>query len=147
MAADETVGKDEAEGKDETTSKDDTVVKPEIPFEIRDLYAYCKLEHDEMDQEEMFEYMFQAVAYLQTAGIHNPSKYLESSGHTYRRRVQYRSLVRALVLDAIDHPGAQIGANLQENRAFRRTLNQMKLSEPEPDPDPIWGSNPWDSQG
>ena len=89
------------------------------------LLAYCKMEPEEIESELLQSYYDQAMGYLETAGVQPPKEGTP-------RRAQYDGLINALVLDAIDHPGAQIGANLQENRAFRRTLNQMKHSEPVP---------------
>lgn len=89
------------------------------------LLAYCHLEPDEIEQELLQSYYDEAVCYLETAGVQLPKDGTP-------RRAQYDGLINALVLDAVDHPGAQIGANLQENRAFRRKLNQIKLSEPVP---------------
>ena len=89
------------------------------------LLAYCHLEPDEIEPDLLQRHYDEAVGYLETAGVLPPREGTP-------RRAQYDGLIDALVLDAIDHPGAQIGANLQENRAFRRTLNQMKHSEPVP---------------
>ena len=94
---------------------------------LKDLRIYCKLDPDDIDDNQLISYGLQAIAYLQHAGVRKPS------GNMLNRTEQYYGLVNALVLDAIDHPGAQVGANLQENRAFRRSLNQMKLTEPVPD--------------
>ena len=90
------------------------------------LLAYCHLEPDEIAPELLQRHYDEAVGYLETGGVRAP---MEGTP----RRAQYDGLIDALVLDAIDHPGAQMGANLQENRAFRRKLNQMKHSEPVPD--------------
>lgn len=90
------------------------------------LLAYCHQEPDNIEPELLKSYYDEAVGYLETAGVRLPKEGTP-------RLAQYDGLINALVLDAIDHPGAQIGANLQENLAFRRKLNQMKLSEPVPD--------------
>ena len=87
------------------------------------LLAYCKYEGDEIDPTLLQMYYDDAVSYLSDAGVSMPPERTE-------RRAKYDMIVNRLVLDAIDNPGAQIGSNLQENKAFRRSLNQLKHSEP-----------------
>lgn len=87
------------------------------------LLAYCRLEKDEVDPG-LLEMLYEdAVDYMAGAGVSVPE---EGSG----RRAKYDMCVNALVLDAHDNRGTQMGANLQENKAFRRRLNQLKLTEP-----------------
>ena len=62
---------------------------------------------------------------MEDAGVSLPAEGSE-------RRAKYDMCVNALVLDAHDNPGTQLGTALQENRAFRRRLNQLKHSEPVP---------------
>ena len=92
------------------------------------LMAYCKI--DELADGEMvlLESMYDdAVAYIEEAGVNQPA------GNA-RRTAQYDQCVNALVLDAWDHRGTQTaGQSLVENPAFRRRMNQLKLTEPVPE--------------
>ena len=89
------------------------------------LMAYCKLDELSAEEEVLLESMyFDAVDYLAGAGVSAPEK---GSG----RAAKYDQCVNALVLDAWDHRGTQTaGQALVENPAFRRRLNQLKLTEP-----------------
>ena len=42
----------------------------------------------------------------------------------------YDLVINHLVLDSYDHRGSQMGAQLEENPAFRRMINQLKLTAP-----------------
>lgn len=93
------------------------------------LLAYCRI--DELTEAEapVFDGMIQAaVSYLNQAGIAEPERGTP-------RRGQYDLCLFALVLDAWDSRGASTsgGGNyaVTENPSFRRTLNQLKLTEPE----------------
>ena len=92
------------------------------------LLAYCRIDELSEDDTALLESMyFDAVDYLAGAGVSAPE---EGSG----RAAQYDQCVNALVLDAWDHRGSQTaGQALVENPAFRRRLNQLKLTEPVPD--------------
>ena len=89
------------------------------------LLAYCRIDELSGDDAELLESMyFDAVDYLAGAGVSAPEK---GSG----RAAKYDQCVNALVLDAWDHRGTQTaGQALVENPAFRRRLNQLKLTEP-----------------
>lgn len=89
------------------------------------LVAYCKIDDlDENDAALLDSMYFDAVDYLAGAGVSAPE---EGSG----RAAKYDQCVNALVLDAWDHRGTQTaGQALVENPAFRRRLNQLKLTEP-----------------
>ena len=89
------------------------------------LLAYCRIDDLSGDDAELLESMyFDAVDYLADAGVSAPE---EGSG----RAAKYDQCVNALVLDAWDHRGTQTaGQALVENPAFRRRLNQLKLTEP-----------------
>ena len=89
------------------------------------LLAYCRLEPDEVDPDLLHLLYDDAVSYMEDAGVSLPAEDTE-------RRAKYDMCVNALVLDAYDNPGVQIGTSLQENRSFRRRLNQLKDSEPVP---------------
>lgn len=89
------------------------------------LMAYCRL--DDLTEQEitLLKAMYDsAVSYMEEAGISEPEE--ETS-----RRGKYDLCVNALVLDSWDNRGTQAaGYNITENPAFRRTLNQLKLTEP-----------------
>ena len=90
------------------------------------LLAYCRYEPDEIDPKLLQMYYDDAVSYLSDAGVSVPAEGTE-------RRAKYDMIVNRLVLDAIDNPGTQMGSSMQENKAFRRSLNQLKLTEPVPE--------------
>ena len=79
-------------------------------------------------EEALLESLYEdAAAYLAEAGVSEPDA---GTG----RAAQYDQCINALVLDAWDHRGSQTaGQALVENPAFRRRLNQLKLTEPVPD--------------
>ena len=89
------------------------------------LLAYCRIDELSGDDTALLESLFSdAVAYMEEAGVNQPA------GNA-RRTAQYDQCVNALVLDAWDHRGTQTaGQALVENPAFRRRLNQLKLTEP-----------------
>lgn len=91
------------------------------------LMTYCRLDELTEADEALLEAFYEdAVGYMTTAGVTEPAE-----GH---RLAQYNTCISALVLDAWDHRGTQTGDKaLVENPAFRRRLNQLKLSEPEPE--------------
>lgn len=88
------------------------------------LLAYCRLDELTAEDETLLEALYEdAVSYMTQAGVAEPV-----SGP---RLAQYNTCVSALVLDAWDHRGSQTGDKaLVENPAFRRRLNQLKLTEP-----------------
>lgn len=89
------------------------------------LQAYCRIDVLEDGEEALLEGLFEAaVAYMTQAGVSEPAEGTP-------RRSLYDLCVNALVLDGYDVRGAQIaGATVAENPAFRRALNQLKLTEP-----------------
>ena len=89
------------------------------------LLAYCRIDALEPGEETLLETLYSAaVAYMDQAGVSEPKEGTP-------RRAQYDQCVNALVLDAWDHRGTQTtGQALVENPAFRRRLNQLKLTEP-----------------
>lgn len=94
-----------------------------------ELLAYCRIDDLAPEEEPIFEGMYQAaVNYMDQAGIAEPFPGTP-------RRAQYDLCVNALVLDAWDRRGTiSSGGNsyaAAENRAFRQTLNQLKLTEPD----------------
>ena len=91
------------------------------------LMAYCRIDELAPGEDMILEDMYQdAVAYLTQAGVTEPP-----AGTT--RASQYGMLINAMVLDAWDNRGSQnAGAAMTENPAFRRRLNQLKLTQPVP---------------
>lgn len=91
------------------------------------LLGYCRLEELTAEEEALLESFYEdAVGYMTTAGVAEPV--------SATRLAQYNTCVSALVLDAWDHRGTQTGDKaLVENPAFRRRINQLKLSEPRPE--------------
>ena len=89
------------------------------------LMAYCRIDELADGEEALLESLYEdAAAYLAEAGVSEPDA---GTG----RAAQYDQCVNALVLDAWDHRGTQTaGQALVENPAFRRRLNQLKLTEP-----------------
>ena len=92
----------------------------------RRLMAYCRIDELSPDDADVLQGMYEdAVAYLAGAGVAVPE-----SGTS--RAAQFDARVDELVLDAWDNRGTQTaGYSLMDNPAFRRKLNQLKLTEPE----------------
>lgn len=92
-----------------------------------ELLAYCRLAELKDDPEvvALLPALYDAaVGYMTQAGISPPE---EGSP----RAAQYDLCVNALVLDAWDHRDLkEPGTAAAENVAFRRMLNQLKLTEP-----------------
>lgn len=92
------------------------------------LLAYCRIDELTEAEDAVFDGMYQAaVSYMEQAGVSEPE-----DGSP--RRGQYDLCVNAMVLDAWDRRGsASEGGSshsVTENPSFRRTLNQLKLTEP-----------------
>lgn len=88
------------------------------------LMAYCRIDALEPWEEPLLDQLYDAaVSYMDQAGVREPPEGTP-------RRAQYDLCVNALVLDAWDIRGAEVSGRTEENRAFRRRLNQLKLSEP-----------------
>lgn len=90
--------------------------------------AYCRIDELTPEEEPILEGMYyDAAAYMLQAGIAEPEEGTP-------RRAQYELCINRLVLDAWDCRGTsaeeRLSASIMENRAFRRTINQMKLTEP-----------------
>lgn len=92
---------------------------------LEELLAYCKLTElaDDPEVEALIPAFYEAaVGYMDGAGVTEPQE-------GTARRAQYDLCVNAMVLDSWDHrdmkePGSQVA----ENVAFRRMLNQLKLT-------------------
>lgn len=94
------------------------------------LMAYCRMDDLGPGGEELLESFYQAaVNYMTQAGIAEPEIWTP-------RRAQYDLCVNALVLDSWDRRGTTTSGGgaytAVENVSFRRTLNQLKLTEPDP---------------
>lgn len=89
------------------------------------LMAYCRIDEPGADEEDLLRAMAAtAEGYLMAAGIDEPAP-----GDP--RKPVYESVVNALVLDDWDNRGSQTaGYTISENPAFRRKLNQLKLTVP-----------------
>lgn len=91
------------------------------------LLAYCKLTDLAEDPEVQIlipEFYAAAVDYLADAGVSEPEE-------GTARRAKYDLCVNHMVLDAWDRRDTTItGTIVSENPAFRRLINQLKLTEP-----------------
>lgn len=91
------------------------------------LLAYCKLTElaDDPEVKLLIPMLYDAaVGYMEGAGVNVPE-----SGTT--RAAQYDLCVNALVLDGWERREVSMtGASVVENPAFRRQINQLKLTEP-----------------
>lgn len=96
-------------------------------FEARrdTLLAYCRIDDPVPEDLTLLEDMcMEAMGYLHGAGVTEPE-----TGSP--RLPLYNACVNALVLDAWDNRGTQTGVKeISDNPAFRRKLNQLKLTEP-----------------
>lgn len=89
------------------------------------LLAYCHLTElaDDPEVNLLIPVFYEAaVGYMAEAGVSEPE---ESTS----RRAQYDLCVSALVLNDWDHRDTVEESHLEENPAFRRRLNQLKLTE------------------
>lgn len=91
------------------------------------LLAYCKLTELAEDPEvkTLIPTLYEAaVGYMENAGIGLPAPETP-------RQAQYDLCVNHLVLDAFERREVTItGAIVADNPAFRRLMNQLKLTEP-----------------
>lgn len=90
------------------------------------LLAFCRLDELSPEEELLLEVLYCAsVGYMTQAGVQEPP------AHT-PRRAQYDLCVNYLVLDSWDRRDVSfVGTSSAENGAFRRLLNQLKLTEPD----------------
>lgn len=88
---------------------------------LKSLMAYCRVpEPTEEDKTVILEAYAAAVAYLEGAGVPEPE-----AGSALQPG--YDMCVNYMVLDTYDHRDAKEEREAQENSAFRRRLNQLKL--------------------
>ena len=94
----------------------------------KSLLAYCRIGAAEADGSDLLQTLYDsAQGYMEQAGVSEPEVGTQ-------RRAQYDLCVNYLVLDGWDRRDMTLdGSNVSENPAFRRMLNQLKLTEPVPE--------------
>lgn len=90
---------------------------------LAEIAMYCKVDADDA---ELLGFVDAAAAYLSGAGVSEPED-------GTARFAQYLQCVKYLALDLYDRRDAAVEGALGDNPAFRRMLNQLKLTEPVPD--------------
>ncbi|MET0017888.1 head-tail connector protein [Oscillibacter sp.] len=92
------------------------------------LLAYCRIDAplDDGEKAMVDGFYFSAMSYMEQAGVSEPEA-------GTNRRAQYDLCVNYLVLDSYQRRDVSINGAVVENTAFRRLLNQLKLTEPVPD--------------
>lgn len=94
------------------------------------LLAYCRIDAPLEDSEKAMVdgFYYAAVSYMEQAGVSEPET-------GTNRRAQYDLCINYLVLDSYMRRDMSIAGAVVENPAFRRLLNQLKLTEPVSDSD------------
>ena len=89
------------------------------------LLAYCRIDELDAGEAALLESLYgAAVAYMEQAGVSEPAEGTP-------RRAQYDLAVNYLVLNSYDQRDPIVtGTIVEENPAFRRIMNQLKLTEP-----------------
>ena len=89
------------------------------------LLAYCRIDELDSGEADLLESLYgAAVSYMEQAGVSEPKEGTP-------RRAQYDLAVNYLVLNSYDQRETAVsGTIVSENPAFRRHLNQLKLTEP-----------------
>lgn len=90
---------------------------------LADIADYCKVEADDA---QLAGFVDASAAYLAGAGVNEPED-------GTLRAAQYLQCVKYLTLDLYDRRDASVEGTVSDNLAFRRLLNQLKLTEPVPD--------------
>ena len=92
---------------------------------LAEVMAYCRMDDSDEGERALCRSMIAgAESYLAAAGVVKPQE-------EDIRRHTYDLVVNALVLDDYDNRGTQTaGYQMEENPAFRRKLNQLKLTVP-----------------
>ena len=90
---------------------------------LSEIAVYCRVEADDA---ELPGFVDTAAAYLADAGVREPQ-----DGSP--RYAKYLQCVKYLALDLYDRRDAAVEGALGDNPAFRRLINQLKLTEPVPD--------------
>lgn len=84
---------------------------------------YCRIDADDTQLPDLIA---AAKEYMSDAGVSEPE-----DGSP--RAARYLQCVKYLALDLYDRRDAAVEGNLAPNPAFRRILNQLKLTEPVPE--------------
>ena len=89
------------------------------------LLAYCRIDELDAGEDALLESLYgAAVSYMEQAGVSEPKDGTP-------RRAQYDLAVNYLVLNSYDQRETAVsGTIVSENPAFRRIMNQLKLTEP-----------------
>lgn len=89
---------------------------------------YCRIDAPEATELALLDVLYNsAVEYLMQAGVAPPTP-------GSAREAQYDLCICYLVLDAYDQRGSTLtGTIVASNPAFRRLLNQLKMTEPVPE--------------
>lgn len=90
---------------------------------LSEIAAYCRVEADDA---ELPGFVDAAADYLSGAGVSEPED-------GTARFAQYLQCVKYLALDLYDRRDTAVDGTLGDNPAFRRMLNQLKLTEPVPE--------------
>lgn len=90
---------------------------------LPEIADYC---HVEENDSQLSGFIATAEESLADAGVSSPA---EGSG----RAARYLQCVKYLTLDQYDRRDAAVEGSLSDNPAFRRIINQLKLSEPVPE--------------
>lgn len=110
------------------------------PWREADLIAFCRLGELSPEEKGLLEALYDAaVGYMTQAGVRDPNygEYGLRCERAPRKALYdlYDLCVNYLVMDSWDRRDASfVGAASSENPAFRRLLNQLKLTEPEGPP-------------
>ena len=98
-----------------------------IPEELKaTVFSYCREEENPDTLVDMTVAWDGAEGYLDGAGVTRPAP--ESKRHGL-----WLSVMLAETLDRYDNRDGQTAGLLHENPAYRRALNQLKMTEPVPD--------------
>lgn len=87
---------------------------------LADIAGYCRVEADD---SQLAGFVDTAAAYLANAGVSEPKDGTP-------RAAQYLQCVKYLTLDLYDRRDAAVDGTISDNPAFRRQLNQLKMTEP-----------------
>lgn len=90
---------------------------------LAEIADYCRVAADD---PQLTGFVGAAVEYLEDAGVREP----EDGSPRFARWLQ---CVKYLTLDFFDRRDASVEGSLSPNPAFRRMLNQLKLSESVPE--------------
>lgn len=90
---------------------------------LAEIADYCRVDADDA---QLAGFVAAAEEYLADAGISSPA---EGSA----RAARYLQCVKYLALDLYDRRDAAVEGSVSDNPAFRRMLNQLKLTESVPE--------------